>query len=161
MAPGVSRHSTCATGGQQSKAAFARQQAGPYNSAVRDWDLTSGEPLSLCIAADARLCQPNYGDDQSWELRLEGGEPASLAVETTYGLRARGMRIFPAFQIGEQRGAVSGGEGEVHGSRLTVRIALRIVEIGVPVDEQKAVAAAPLQRQGGAEQGTRSAKSDQ
>ena len=102
MAPGVSRHSTCATGGQQSKAAFARQQAGPYNSAVRDWDLTSGEPISLCIAADARLCQPNYSDDQTWELRLEGGEPTSLAIETTYGLRARGMRIFPAFQIGEQ-----------------------------------------------------------
>ena len=102
MAPGVSRHSTCATGGQQSKAAFARQQAGPYNSAVRDWDLTSGDPLSLCIAADARLCQPNYSDDQTWELRLEGGEPTSLAIETTYGLRARGMRIFPAFQIGEQ-----------------------------------------------------------
>ena len=69
---------------------------------MRDWDLTSGEPLSLCIAADARLCQPNYSDDQTWELRLEGGEPASLAIETTYGLRARGMRIFPAFQIGEQ-----------------------------------------------------------
>jgi hypothetical protein len=82
--------------------AFARQGPGPYNSAVRDWALTIDDPLSLCIAADARLCQPKYGDDQIWELKLEGGEPASLAIETTYGLRARGMRIFPAFQLGEQ-----------------------------------------------------------
>lgn len=80
---------------------FARPRTEPYNSAVRDWALTSGDPLSLCIAADARLCQPNYADDQIWELRLGGGEPAALAVETSYGLRARGMRIFPAFQLGE------------------------------------------------------------
>ncbi len=69
---------------------------------MRDWALTTGDPLSLCIAADARLCHTNYGDDQIWELRLAGGEPACLALETTYGLRARAMRIFPAFQVGEQ-----------------------------------------------------------
>lgn len=69
---------------------------------MRDWALSSGDPLSLCIAADARLCQTNYSDDQIWELRLSGGEPACLALETTYGLRARAMRIFPAFQLKEQ-----------------------------------------------------------
>lgn len=73
----------------------------PYNSAVRDWNLSASDPLSLRIAADARLTTPDYVDDQIWELRLAGGEPQAVALETTYGLRARGMRIFPGFRRGD------------------------------------------------------------
>jgi hypothetical protein len=51
----------------------------------------------LRIAADARLTRPDYVDDQIWELSLAGGEPPALSLNTTYGLRARSMRIFPGF----------------------------------------------------------------
>jgi len=69
---------------------------------MREWSLTADAPLSMVIAADARLTVPNYVDDQIWELRMGGGEPASLAIETSYGLRARSMRIFPGFRLNQE-----------------------------------------------------------
>lgn len=67
---------------------------------MREWNLGAESLLTLSVAADARLTTPNYFDDQIWELRLGGGEPPGLALETRYGLRALGMRIFPGFSIG-------------------------------------------------------------
>jgi hypothetical protein len=67
-----------------------------------EWNLTVGDPLSLTIAADSRLTHTQYTDDQIWELKLSGGEPAALALQTTYGLRAHWMRIFPRFVHGEK-----------------------------------------------------------
>lgn len=64
---------------------------------MRDWNLGPGDPLQLTIAADARLTATNYVDDHIWELDLSGGDPAALALRTTYGLRARLMRLFPRF----------------------------------------------------------------
>ncbi len=64
---------------------------------MREWKLTPGDPLQLTLSADARLSQTDYQDDQIWELDLGGGDPAALAVRTTYGLRARLMRVFPRF----------------------------------------------------------------
>jgi hypothetical protein len=69
---------------------------------MRDWDLGEGDPLCLIIAADARLSTPDYGNDQAWELALVGGDPPAVGIGTTYGLRARSMRIFPTFGIGEK-----------------------------------------------------------
>lgn len=69
---------------------------------MREWSVTADQPLSLCIAADARLSNPNYADDQIWELVLEGGEPSAIALQTTYGLRARSMRIFPGFVLDDR-----------------------------------------------------------
>jgi hypothetical protein len=63
---------------------------------MREWELTAEAPLSLCIAADARMTVPSYVDDQIWELRLKGG---ALALESNYGRRARSMRIFPGFRL--------------------------------------------------------------
>jgi len=54
-----------------------------YNCPMREWGLTAEAPLSLRIAADARMTVPSYVDDQIWELRLEGGSPPALALETT------------------------------------------------------------------------------
>ena len=68
---------------------------------MREWKLTADAPLSLRIAADARMTEPSYVDDQIWELRLAGGVPAALALETNYGLRAHSMRIFPGFRLGQ------------------------------------------------------------
>lgn len=64
---------------------------------MRTWNLGSGDPLQLTIAADARLTTPDYVNDHIWELDLSGGDPSALALRTTYGLRARLMRIFPRF----------------------------------------------------------------
>lgn len=69
---------------------------------MRDWHLGPGDPLSLTLAADSRLCEPDYVDDHTWELELGGGDPPALAWRTTYGLRARMMRIFPRFVLGGQ-----------------------------------------------------------
>jgi hypothetical protein len=50
-----------------------------------EWNLKNGDPLSLTIATDARLVAPDYPDDQIWELNIGGGDPAALALQTTYG----------------------------------------------------------------------------
>ena len=64
---------------------------------MRTWNLGPGDPLQLTIAADARLTSPDYVNDQIWELDLSGGDPSAVALRTTYGLRARLMRVFPRF----------------------------------------------------------------
>jgi hypothetical protein len=69
---------------------------------MRDWHLTQGDPLALRLAADARLGPTDYADDHIWELSLAGGEPPALALRTTYGLRARDMRLFPSFVEGDR-----------------------------------------------------------
>ncbi len=64
---------------------------------MREWNLVSGDPLQLTLAADVRFSNPDYLDDHIWELDLSGGDPGGLGLRTTYGLRARLMRIFPRF----------------------------------------------------------------
>ena len=59
--------------------------------------LNKDDPLCLTLAADVRFSQPAFTNDQIWELRLQGGEPPAIVLQTTYGLRARWMRIFPRF----------------------------------------------------------------
>jgi len=49
------------------------------------------------LAADMRLSKPNYGNDHIWELEIGTGELYALSLRTTYGLRARSMRIYPRF----------------------------------------------------------------
>ena len=58
---------------------------------MRDWS------LQLTLAADSRLSIPDYLNDHIWELALGGGEPPALSLRTTYGLRAKSMRIFLRF----------------------------------------------------------------
>ena len=72
----------------------------PYNIAMREWSLTPQDPLNLTLAADMRLCTPDYINDQIWEVEIDSGEPAALSLQTTFGLRARSMRLFPRFTAG-------------------------------------------------------------
>ncbi len=67
---------------------------------MRNWSLQAGDPLALTLNADGRLTTPDYINDHIWELELRGGEPRSLTIRTTYGLRARGMRLFFRFSEG-------------------------------------------------------------
>ncbi len=49
------------------------------------------------IAADYQCGEVTPQDDQIWELSTARGEPPAVALFTTYGLRAYGMRVFPRF----------------------------------------------------------------
>jgi hypothetical protein len=69
---------------------------------MRDWTLGPGDTLALTLAADFRLCTPDYVNDHIWELETGGGDPPALSLRTTYGLRARMMRLFPRFTLGGQ-----------------------------------------------------------
>jgi len=66
---------------------------------MRDWSLHPGDPLYLSLAADARLSQPDYLNDHIWEVELGSpdAERAFVSLYTTFGLRARSMRIFLRF----------------------------------------------------------------
>lgn len=64
---------------------------------MRTWSLAVGDPLCLTLAADARLVKTDYANDQIWNVNWQTGAPPALAVETTFGLRARNFRIFPRF----------------------------------------------------------------
>lgn len=64
---------------------------------MHDWSLRAGDPLFLTLAADSRLSTPDYVNDHIWELEPGGGEPVALSLRTTYGLRARAMRLFLRF----------------------------------------------------------------
>ena len=68
---------------------------------MRDWSLAPGDPLYLTLAADSRLSIPDYLNDHIWELVFGGGEPPALSLRTTYGLRAKSMRIFLRFSEGK------------------------------------------------------------
>lgn len=64
---------------------------------MKTWNLGIHDPLQLTLAADSRFSRPDYSDDSIWELQMNTGEPNALALYTTYGLRARSMRLFPLF----------------------------------------------------------------
>ncbi|WKZ40985.1 MAG: hypothetical protein QY328_02905 [Anaerolineales bacterium] len=71
--------------------------------AMRDWSLSLGDPLHLSLAADARLCQTDYINDHIWEVELGSNDPerSAVGIHTTFGLRARSMRIFLRFSEGD------------------------------------------------------------
>ncbi|MCX7608357.1 MAG: alpha,alpha-trehalase [Anaerolineales bacterium] len=69
---------------------------------MRSWSLSFSDPLELTLAADFRLCTPDYVNDHIWELEAGHGDPPALALTTTYGLRAQLMRIFPRFHLEQQ-----------------------------------------------------------
>ena len=70
-----------------------------YNETVQSDSQVTSLPASILLAADARLGGTSYPDDQIWELRAGGPEQVP-ALQTTYGLRAKTMRVFPRFLQG-------------------------------------------------------------
>jgi len=59
----------------------------------------SGNDIKHILAADYRLGKIDPEDDQVWEMDTSSGEPPALALRTSYGLRALGMRLFPRFTL--------------------------------------------------------------
>jgi len=69
---------------------------------MRTWKLHLDDPHHLVLAADPRLTPLSYNNDQIWELLIGRSDPAAVVLQTTYGLRARSMRIFPQFTESHQ-----------------------------------------------------------
>ncbi len=69
---------------------------------MQEWQLKRGDLLSITLAADSRFGVVDYTNDQTWELVFQSGEPLAVAVQTTFGLKARIMRIFPIFNNGNE-----------------------------------------------------------
>jgi hypothetical protein len=53
--------------------------------------------LNRTLAADFRFTQIDLKNDQVWEFTCSGGEPPAVAVQTTYGLKCQGIKVFPRF----------------------------------------------------------------
>jgi len=68
-----------------------------YNAPMRTWSLGQGDPRALRLAADALAGPTDYVNDQIWDLSLGGGRPPAVALETTYGRRARSLRLYAGF----------------------------------------------------------------
>lgn len=66
---------------------------------MRTWSLKAGDPRTLVLSADFRFCEPDYINDHTWEMEPGIGDSAVMGVRTTYGLRARNMRIFFGFML--------------------------------------------------------------
>ncbi|WP_152966244.1 MGH1-like glycoside hydrolase domain-containing protein [Ornatilinea apprima] len=64
---------------------------------MRFWRLPPDSPTNLTLSADFRTSQPDYTNDQIWELCMGDEPPRALALRTTYGLRAGSMLLFPRF----------------------------------------------------------------
>jgi hypothetical protein len=69
---------------------------------MRHWQLTASDPLSLRLAADVRLFNTDYADDQIWELKLGEKESPALALETRYGGRCGLARLVPMWIVDGQ-----------------------------------------------------------
>lgn len=69
---------------------------------MRTWNLHLKDPHSLILAADPRLTNLDYSNDHIWELLIGRSDPAAVVLQTTYGLRARSMRVFPQFTESHQ-----------------------------------------------------------
>ncbi len=69
---------------------------------MRTWNLGPGDPLCLTLAADWRLSAIDYTNDPIWELNLGQSEPAAVLLHSTFGLRARDLRLFPRFTEGQK-----------------------------------------------------------
>ena len=68
---------------------------------MKTWNLKSGDPGAYILAADARCGKTDYVNDIIWRLYLAHSEPPSLALRTSFGLRARSFKMFPRFVEGD------------------------------------------------------------
>ena len=80
---------------------------------MREWHLPPDAPLALRLAADVRLGDVDYADDQIWELALGTGPAPAMALQTTYGGRSGLAQIIPTWVIGRRR--ITSAQGYAEG----------------------------------------------
>lgn len=66
---------------------------------MRALSLNRNEPRSFILAVDCAFAAFNPQHDQVWSLSLDCAHVFPFCLQTTYGLRARSMRIFPQIRI--------------------------------------------------------------
>ena len=76
---------------------------------MREWKVNFSQSLGLPLVADARLVPTDYLNDHIWQLTCGAGDPPALAIQTSFGLRARSFRIFPRF-VEDERDIVNPAE---------------------------------------------------
>jgi hypothetical protein len=69
---------------------------------MRNWQLTASDPMTLGLAADARLFETDYADDQIWRLVLGEADAPALALETRYGGRCGLARLVPMWVVNDR-----------------------------------------------------------
>ncbi|MCA9912774.1 MAG: hypothetical protein KC496_05480, partial [Anaerolineae bacterium] len=62
---------------------------------LRHWQISPTDPFALRLAADARLSQTDYLDDQVWEVAIGQGDEPALALHTKYGSRVGLASLVP------------------------------------------------------------------
>lgn len=62
---------------------------------LRQWELTHTAPYSLYLAADQRLSQTDYTDDQVWEIVIGTKDSPALTMQTKYGGRVGLASLVP------------------------------------------------------------------
>jgi hypothetical protein len=65
--------------------------------------LTSTSPQAFFLCSDGSFTSFHPENDQVWELNLQSTKVFPFSLETTYGLRARSMRLFPNIMIENKR----------------------------------------------------------
>jgi hypothetical protein len=60
-------------------------------------------PMAFILAADGAFTPYHPENDQVWELEFGQHEIHPFCIQTTYGLRAKSMRLFPSFVINYRR----------------------------------------------------------
>lgn len=61
----------------------------------REWSISASAPYEYHLAADARLCQTSYVDDQSWDVLVGTGDDAAFKLQTQYGFRVGLASLVP------------------------------------------------------------------
>lgn len=67
---------------------------------LRQWEINHTSPYSLQLAADQRLSQTDYTDDQVWEVMLGTLDSPALAMQTKYGGRIGLASLVPLWTHG-------------------------------------------------------------
>ena len=65
--------------------------------------LEFASPKTIILAARGSAASFSHEKDQVWELEFNDHNVHPISLHTTYGLRAREMRIFPSYTIGNKR----------------------------------------------------------
>lgn len=64
---------------------------------VRRWQLDPSKSSTLILAADSRLSQTDYVDDQSWRLQVGQGDEPAAVLQSAYGGRITSASLVPVW----------------------------------------------------------------
>ena len=62
-------------------------------------NFSASAPKAYILAVDGLISTSNPEVDQVWSLNLAGADNQIFQIETTYGLQAKSMRVFPFLQV--------------------------------------------------------------